>query len=99
MDVGIVTCGYADGYPRHAPTGTPVMVAGVRTRLLGRVSMDMMAVDLDPIPQAAIGSPVTLWGADGPPVEEVAMAAGTIAAQLLTGLSARVPVALAGATR
>ncbi|MFY3653596.1 alanine racemase [Achromobacter xylosoxidans] len=99
MDVGIVTCGYADGYPRHAPTGTPVMVAGVRTRLLGRVSMDMMAVDLDPIPQAAIGSPVTLWGADGPPVEEVAMAAGTIAAQLLTGLSARVPVALAGAAR
>ena len=75
------------------------MVAGGRTRLLGRVSMDMMAVDLDPIPQAAIGSPVTLWGADGPPVEEVAMAAGTIAAQLLTGLSARVPVALAGATR
>ncbi|MGE8658772.1 MAG: alanine racemase [Achromobacter sp.] len=99
MDVGIVTCGYADGYPRHAPTGTPVVVAGVRTRLLGRVSMDMMAVDLGPVPQAAIGAPVTLWGADGLPVEEVAMAAGTIAAQLLTGLSARVPVALAGAAR
>lgn len=98
MDVGIVTCGYADGYPRHAPTGTPVVVAGVRTRLLGRVSMDMMAVDLGPVPHAAIGAPVTLWGADGLPVEEVAMAAGTIAAQLLTGLSARVPVALAGAS-
>lgn len=97
MDVGIVTCGYADGYPRHAPTGTPVVVAGARTRLLGRVSMDMMAVDLGPVPQAAIGAPVTLWGADGLPVEEVALAAGTIAAQLLTGLSARVPVALAGA--
>lgn len=97
MDVGIVTCGYADGYPRHAPTGTPVVVAGIRTRLLGRVSMDMMAVDLGPVPHAAIGSPVTLWGADGLPVEEVAVAAGTIAAQLLTGLSARVPVALAGA--
>jgi len=96
-DVGIVTCGYADGYPRHAPTGTPVMVAGTRTRLLGRVSMDMMAVDLGPVPQAAIGAPVTLWGADGLSVEEVASSAGTIAAQLLTGLSARVPVAQAGA--
>lgn len=97
MAVGIVTCGYADGYPRHAPTGTPVVVAGMRTRLLGRVSMDMMAVDLGPVPQAAIGAPVTLWGADGLSVEEVASSAGTIAAQLLTGLSARVPVAQAGA--
>ena len=52
MDVGIVACGYADGYPRHAPTGTPVAIAGVRTRTLGRVSMDMLAVDLGPCPHA-----------------------------------------------
>ncbi|MEN4920675.1 alanine racemase [Achromobacter spanius] len=97
MDVGIVTCGYADGYPRHAPTGTPVIVDGVRTRLLGRVSMDMMAVDLDAVPHARIGAPVTLWGAGGLAVEEVAASAGTIAAELLTGLSARVPVQLADA--
>ncbi len=97
MDVGIVTCGYADGYPRHAPTGTPVIVDGVRTRLLGRVSMDMMAVDLGPAPQACIGAPVTLWGADGLAVEEVAASAGTIAADLLTGLSARVPAHPGGA--
>jgi alanine racemase len=99
MDVGIVTCGYADGYPRHAPTGTPVIVDGVRTRLLGRVSMDMMAVDLGPVPMAGIGSPVTLWGTSALPVEEVAASAGTIAAELLTGLSARVPVASAGLAR
>jgi alanine racemase len=96
MAVGIVTCGYADGYPRHAPTGTPVVVDGVRTRLLGRVSMDMMAVDLGPVPHACIGAPVTLWGASDLAVEEVAASAGTIAAELLTGLSARVPVQLAG---
>ena len=95
MDVGIVTCGYADGYPRHARTGTPVIVDGVRTRLLGRVSMDMMAVDLGPVAHACIGTPVTLWGAGGLAVEEVAAAAGTIAADLLAGLSARVPVQLA----
>ncbi|KRC70284.1 Alanine racemase, catabolic [compost metagenome] len=94
IDVGIVTCGYADGYPRHAPTGTPVIVDGVRTRLLGRVSMDMMAVDLGPVPHACIGTPVTLWGAGGLAVEEVARAAGTIAADLLAGLSARVSMQL-----
>ncbi|MFD4840262.1 alanine racemase [Achromobacter sp. NPDC058515] len=95
MRVGIVTCGYADGYPRHAITGTPVIVDGVRTRLLGRVSMDMMAVDLGPVPHACIGTPVTLWGAHGLAVEEVAASAGTIAADLLAGLNARVPVQLA----
>lgn len=95
MHVGIVTCGYADGYPRHAPTGTPVIVDGVRTRLLGRVSMDMMAVDLGPVPRACIGAPVTLWGAQGLAVEEVAASAGTIAADLLASLNSRVPVQLA----
>src|SRR5690606_19633803 len=62
MRIGIVNCGYADGYPRLAPTGTPVAVAGVRTRTVGRVSMDMLAVDLGPVPHARPGSPVELWG-------------------------------------
>jgi alanine racemase len=65
MRIGIVACGYADGYPRHAPTGTPVLVDGVRTRTVGRVSMDMITVDLTQVPQAGIGSEVTLWG-EGP---------------------------------
>jgi alanine racemase len=91
MRIGIVACGYADGYPRHAPTGTPVLVDRVRTRTIGRVSMDMLAVDLDPVPQAAVGSPVVLWGA-GLPAEEVAAAAGTIAYEMLCALAPRVPV-------
>ena len=92
MRIGLVACGYADGYPRHATTDTPVLVDGVRTRLLGRVSMDMMAVDLGPVPWAGISEPVTLWGTAELPVEEVASAAGTIAAELLTALTARVPI-------
>jgi alanine racemase len=62
MRIGIVACGYADGYPRHCGTGTPVLVDGVRTGTVGRVSMDMLAVDLTPVPQAGVGSEVTLWG-------------------------------------
>ncbi|MBZ0095753.1 MAG: alanine racemase [Sulfuricella sp.] len=89
--VGIVACGYADGYPRHAPTGTPILVNGVRSRTLGRVSMDMLCVDLTGIPGAGIGSPVTLWG-KGLPVEDVAAAAGTISYELLCALAPRVPV-------
>lgn len=92
MRIGVVACGYADGYPRHAGTGTPVVVAGTRTRLLGRVSMDMLAVDLTPVPDAGIGAPVSLWGADGPSVDEVAQAAGTIGYELLCALATRVPV-------
>jgi alanine racemase len=92
MRVGIVACGYADGYPRHATTGTPVVVAGIRTQLLGRVSMDMLIVDLDPIPAAGVGAPVVLFGEDGPSVDEVAMAAGTIGYELLCALAPRVPV-------
>ncbi|MDP2879054.1 MAG: alanine racemase [Sulfuricella sp.] len=92
MRVGIVACGYADGYPRHAPTGTPVFVNGQLSRTLGRVSMDMLCVDLTGIPGAGIGSPVTLWG-EGLPVEEVARAAGTISYELLCALAPRVPVA------
>lgn len=105
MRVGIVACGYADGYPRHAPTGTPVLVHpqgggmvdktalnGVRSRTLGRISMDMLCIDLTAIPGADIGSAVTLWG-EGLPVDEVASAAGTISYELLCALAARVPVA------
>jgi len=91
MRIGTVACGYADGYPRHAPTDTPVLVAGQRTRTLGRVSMDMLSVDLSALPDAGLGSRVTLWGSDLP-VEEVARAAGTISYELLCALAARVPV-------
>lgn len=89
--VGIVACGYADGYPRHAPTGTPVMVNGKRTRTLGRVSMDMLAVDITNLPDADMGSPVTLWG-EGLPIEEVARHAGTISYELMCALAPRVAV-------
>ena len=91
MRIGTVACGYADGYPRHAPTGTPILVNGQRTRTLGRVSMDMLSVDLSELPDADVGSRVTLWGT-GLPVEEVAGAAGTISYELMCALTARVPV-------
>lgn len=91
MPVGIVACGYADGYPRHAVTGTPITVAGVRTRLVGRVSMDMLAVDLTPVPDAQIGSAVVLWGNGGPSIDEVASSCGTIAYELMCALALRVP--------
>jgi alanine racemase len=91
MRIGTVACGYADGYPRHAPSGTPILVNGRRIRTLGRVSMDMLSVDLSELPDADVGSRVTLWGA-GLPVEEVASAAGTISYELMCALAARVPV-------
>jgi alanine racemase len=89
--IGVVACGYADGYPRHAPTGTPIIVQGQRTRILGRVSMDMLCVDLSNIPDAKIGSRAIMWGKELP-VEEVAQAAGTISYELLCALTSRVPV-------
>jgi len=89
MRVGVVACGYADGYPRHAPTGTPIAVAGIRTRTLGRVSMDMLAVDLEPVPDAKVGAPVELWGTNVP-VDAVASAAGTIGYELLCAVAPRV---------
>lgn len=89
--IGIVACGYADGYPRHAPSGTPVIVDGVRTKTVGTVSMDMIAVDLTPCPRADIGSKVELWGSNIP-VDEVASAAGTLGYELLSALTRRVPV-------
>jgi alanine racemase len=96
MRIGIVACGYADGYPRHAGTDTPVLVDGVRTGSVGRVSMDMLAVDLTPVPAAATGSEVTLWG-HGPQgsllaIDDVAHAAGTIGYELMCALAPRVPV-------
>ena len=89
--IGVVACGYADGYPRHAPSGTPVLVCGRKVRTAGRVSMDMMTVDLTDAPEAAVGSPVVLWG-EGLPVDDVAGAASTVGYQLLCALAARVPV-------
>jgi alanine racemase len=91
MTIGIVACGYADGYPRHAPTGTPVLVNGKRTRIVGRVSMDMISVDISDLPGATIGSPVTLWG-EGLSADEVGAAAGTLSYELLTKVTARVPM-------
>jgi alanine racemase len=91
MKVGVVACGYADGYPRIAPNGTPVVVDGIRTGILGRVSMDMLNVDLTHIPTARVGSKVTLWG-DALPIDEVASAAGTIGYELMCALAPRVKV-------
>ena len=91
MRIGVVACGYADGYPRHAPSGTPVLVAGVRTKTVGRVSMDMMMVDLGPVPNAHVGTPATLWG-DGLSIDEVAVAAGTVGYELMCAVAPRVPM-------
>ena len=100
MRIGIAACGYADGYPRHCASGSPVLVDGRRTGTVGRVSMDMLALDLSALPDAGIGSEVTLWG-EGPggarlPIDEVAAAAGTIGYELMCALARRVPVRLAG---
>ncbi|WP_410677553.1 alanine racemase [Citrobacter braakii] len=89
--IGVVACGYADGYPRSAPSGTPVIVEGIRTRTVGTVSMDMLTIDLTPCPNAFIGSEVELWGKQLP-VDDVAQAAGTIGYELLSAITSRVPV-------
>jgi alanine racemase len=91
MRIGVVACGYADGYPRHAPTHTPVLVDGVRTGTIGRVSMDMLVVDLSAITGAGIGSTVQLWG-EALPIDEVAEAAGTIGYELMCAVAPRVAV-------
>lgn len=90
MLMGIVSVGYGDGYPRHAGTGTPAWVNGNRVSLIGRVSMDMLALDLSDVPGACIGDKVELWGVHVS-VDEVARHAGTIGYELLTGVTARVP--------
>jgi alanine racemase len=89
--VGVVAAGYADGYPRHAQDGTPIAVNGQPTRIIGRVSMDMLTVDLTDQPEARPGDPVQLWG-DQIPANAVAAASDTIAYQLFTSLSRRVPI-------
>lgn len=90
MRIGIVACGYGDGYPRHAPTGTPVLVGGRRTRTLGRVSMDKLCVDLDDM-DVGVGTSVVLWGR-GLPADDVAASAGTVSYELFCALAGRVPV-------
>ena len=98
MRVGVIACGYADGYPRQAPDGTPVWVdrastagSGVICPLVGRVSMDMLTIDLRNAPQAQIGSRVELWGSHVP-VDDVAQHSGTIGYELICALAPRVPV-------
>lgn len=89
MRVGIISIGYGDGYPRHAPSGTPVLIRGQRCPLAGRVSMDLLTVDLRRLPDAEVGDEVVLWG-KGLPIEEIASAAGTIGYELVCRLTARV---------
>ncbi|MEP7154500.1 MAG: alanine racemase [Betaproteobacteria bacterium] len=93
MRIGIVACGYADGYPRHAPghydQGTPILVGGKRTRTVGRVSMDMLVADITDMPHVHIGAPVTLWG-EGLSADEVAHASGTVAYELFCAVTSRV---------
>lgn len=94
MRIGIVACGYADGYQRISPTGTPILVNGQMTQLIGRVSMDMLAVDLTAIPNADLGAEVVLWGKSKYgtvlPIDEVAASAGTLGYELMCGITARV---------
>jgi len=98
LTIGVAAVGYADGYPRHCNTGTPVLVNGVRTRMVGRVSMDMITVDLTPVPDAKFGAEVTLWGRSAAtgavlPIDEVAQAAGTVGYELMCAVAPRVPFA------
>ena len=95
MRIGVVAMGYADGYPRQAPTGTPVLVDGVRSQLLGRVSMDMLCIDLTDVPHAGLGSTVELWGKNIL-ASEVAAQADTIPYQIFCNLK-RVPRVYSGA--
>lgn len=95
MPVGVVGIGYGDGYPRHAPSGTPVLIGDSHVPLVGRVSMDMITVDLRSLPQARVGDWATLWGT-GLSADIIARAAGTIAYQLFCNLTARVRVELDG---
>lgn len=89
MPIGVVAIGYGDGYPRHAPSGTPVLLNGRRAPLVGRVSMDMITVDLRDCPEAKVGDIATLWG-QGLPADEIAAAADTIAYELFCQLTDRV---------
>jgi alanine racemase len=88
--IGVIACGYADGYPRHAPNGTPVLLCGRKVRTAGRVSMDLMTVDLSDVPEAGVGSPAVLWGGELS-VDDVAAAASTVGYELLCAIAPRVP--------
>lgn len=89
LPLGVAAIGYGDGYPRHAPNGTPVLVNGVRCPLAGRVSMDFITIDLRHCPKARVGDTVTLWG-EGLPIEEIANRAETIAYELFCQVTTRV---------
>jgi len=89
--MAVVAAGYGDGYPRSTGAGAPVQVGGRRAALIGRVSMDMITVDVTDLPGVEVGDPVVLWGAEVP-VEEVAAHAGTIAYELICGVSQRVQI-------
>ncbi|WP_145556873.1 catabolic alanine racemase DadX [Yersinia canariae] len=89
--IGVVACGYADGYPRVAPSGTPIMVDGILTHTVGSISMDMLTVDLTPCPHAQIGSKVEIWG-ENVPIDNVANSAGTVGYELMCALAARINV-------
>ena len=89
MPVGVAAIGYGDGYPRHVPAGTPVLVNGQRADIIGRVSMDLMTIDLRAQPGAKAGDPVVLWG-PGLPVESIAAAASTIGYELVCSITRRV---------
>ena len=89
--VGVVALGYADGYPRHAKDGTPVLVKGRKSRIIGRVSMDMLTVDLTGMDDVVLGDTVELWG-NNIPVNAVAAASDTISYTLFTGITRRVPL-------
>lgn len=89
MPVGVIGLGYGDGYPRHAPSGTPVLINGIRVPIIGRISMDLITVDLRDLPGASVGDEVILWG-QGLPIEEIADAADTIGYELVCRLTARV---------
>jgi alanine racemase len=89
MPVGVAAIGYGDGYPRHVPSGTPVLLNGLPAPIVGRVSMDLMTLDLRAQPDAKPGDPVQVWG-DGLPVETIAAAAGTIGYELVCSITRRV---------
>ena len=94
--LAIIAAGYGDGYPRHIPSGTQVLVNGQPAPIVGRVSMDMMSVDVSKLTQVDVGDPVVLWG-KGLPIEDLAKAANTISYELLCGVTKRVPALLTAA--
>jgi alanine racemase len=89
MPIGVAAIGYGDGYPRNVDAGTPVLIAGKRVPIVGRISMDLITVDLRQLPDANVGDRVVLWG-KGLPVEDIAGHAATISYDLTCGMTRRV---------